>query len=311
MTALVSLDSVAGTDARAPSTTVLEILDGLHQGVSLPLDKAVYRIGSCADTDIILSDAGIAEQHLVLRLAGAQLAVEAVGGEVTLVGPDGRPLLLRKGLGQKLLLPTELRIGHARLRLRDTRPAPVVKSEPGLRLTSRQWAIVAAVLLMALCTLAYAFRDDPASPAYSVPPARSAATSPVAPTVEQAHAWLTQALSDAELAHLQTRINGRQISVEGSYPAALKDRWLGVQQTFDSRFGQHVVLTPKVQATASVAKPRVRFQAVWFGTNPYVIDEHGKRLYPGATLTDNWVLDAIEGDEVRLTRGHERFVFTL
>ncbi|WP_442777753.1 SctD/MshK family protein, partial [Pseudomonas syringae pv. coryli] len=56
---------------------------------------------------------------------------------------------------------------------------------------------------------------------------------------------------------------------------------------------------------------RVRLQAVWFGRNPYVIDEHGKRVYPGAMLADDWTLESIEGDQVRLVRGQERFAFTL
>jgi hypothetical protein len=312
MTALVSLNSETGTVAREASSAVLEILDGLHQGVALALEKAVYRIGTSSETDLILGDPGVAEQHVVLRMAGDQVAVEAVGGEVDIVGPDGSAVALKQGHGQRMRLPLEIRIGNARLRLRDTRPPAPVKPTPVAALTSRHWAVIAAVLLMLICTLAFALRTEPVDPTRFSAAARPAAATPAAaPSVEQAHAWLDQSLRDAELAHLQTRAYGGQISVEGSYPISLKDRWVAIQQSFDSRFGQHVVLTPRVQATAVVAKPRVRFQAVWFGANPYVIDEHGKRLYPGATLQDNWVLESIEGDQVRLVRGHERFAFTL
>lgn len=314
MTALVSLDSVAGplagNQVRAPGATVLEILDGLHQGVSLPLDKAVYRVGHSPDSDLILGDDGIAAQHLLLRVFPDHVAVEALGGDISLASPDGTRQLIGQGHGLKVRLPVELTVGEARMRLRDTRPvAPApVSSGP---VTSKYWAALAALLLMVLCTLAFAFRSEPAAPVSSSAGARAVTLPVAAPTPEQAHAWLDQALQSAELGFLQTRVNGRHISVTGSYPATLKDRWLDVQQGFDSRFGQHMVLTPDVRATATVAKPRTRFQAVWFGANPYVIDEHGKRLYPGATLEDNWVLDSIEGDQVRLTRGHERFVFTL
>lgn len=319
MTALVSLDSasgpLAGAQARAAGGTVLEILDGLHQGVSLSLDKAVYRIGNSPDSDLILGDDGIAARHLVLRILPDQVAVEACGGDVSVATPNGGPQLIHQGHGLKVRLPVELTFGEARLRLRDTRPAVVPAPVSSGSISSRHWsrygAALAAVLLMVLCTLAFAFRSEPAA---RVPPsaqAKAATIPAVDPTPEQAHAWLEESLRAAGLGFLQARVNGRHISVTGSYPATLKDRWLGVQQGFDSRFGQHMVLTPDVQATATVAKPRTRFQAVWFGANPYVIDEHGKRLYPGATLEDNWVLDSIEGDQVRLTRGHERFVFTL
>lgn len=317
MTALVSLDSVAGPLAGAqpdaPGGTVLEILDGLHQGVSLPLGQAVYRIGNSPDSDLILGDDGIAAQHLVLRVLPDQVAVEARGGDVSVATLTGVRQLIAQGHGLKVRLPVELAFGEARLRLRDTRPAVAPVSSGSI--TSRHWsrhcAALVAVLLLVLCTLAFAFRSEPAAPVPPSAEAKAATIPAVDATPEQAHAWLEESLRAAGLGFLQARVNGRHISVTGSYPATLKDRWLGVQQGFDSRFGQHTVLTPDVQATATVAKPRTRFQAVWFGANPYVIDEHGKRLYPGATLEDNWVLDSIEGDQVRLTRGHERFVFTL
>jgi hypothetical protein len=314
MTALVSLDSmpgsVTGDQTRAPGSAVLEILDGLHQGVSLPLEKAVYRVGSAPDTDLVLSDVGIAGQHLILRMSPGHVAVEALGGDVSLTGADGGRLHVKQGHGLNVRLPVEIALGEARLRLRDGRPTAMTAPRPAKGVTSRHWAALAAVLLMVLCTLAFAFRAEPQALTHA-PDTRRAPAAVAPPTAEQAHAWLDQALRDAELSYLHTRLDGRQISVQGSYPATLKPQWLKVQQAFDSRFGQHVVLTPAVQATATVAKPRTRFQAVWFGPSPYVIDEHGKRLYPGATLADNWVLDSIEGDEVRLTRGHERFVFTL
>ncbi len=71
------------------------------------------------------------------------------------------------------------------------------------------------------------------------------------------------------------------------------------------------MLNPRVAVRADAARPRVRFQAVWFGANPYVINDSGKRLYPGAALADNWVLERIENNQVILARGEERFTFTL
>lgn len=315
MTALISLKPASHAATGEGNSAELEILDGLHKGVALALDKAVYRVGTASDTDLILGDAGVAARHLVLRLSGAQVAIEAMGGDVRIVDTNGNATLLQQGHGQRVRMPVELRIGEARLRLRGSQPqadhaaaskSSLTPSAPGRR------AIVLAsllVLLMLSGALAFGMRTEPQAPTQRH--SASHASPMHAPTVEQAHAWLDQSLKDAELSQLQTRAYGGQLTVEGSYPAQLKDRWLEIQQTFDTRFGQHVVLTPRVQALAAVAKPRVRFQAVWFGRNPYVIDEHGKRLYPGASLQDNWVLEGIEGGQVRLVRGHERFAFTL
>lgn len=315
MTALISLKPASRAVAGEVNCAELEILDGLHQGVALTLDKAVYCVGTASDTDLILGDAGVAARHLVLRISGTQVSIEAKGGDVGIVNANGNATLLEQGHGQRMRLPVELRIGEARLRLRSSQPAAgrSTVSQSGLmRSAPARRAVIFASLLTLLMlsgALAFGMRTEPQ--AVTQRHSASHVSPTTAPTVEQAHAWLDQSLKDAELSQLQTRAYGGQLSVEGSYPAQLKDRWLAIQQTFDSRFGQHVVLTPKVQALAAVAKPRVRFQAVWFGRNPYVIDEHGKRLYPGASLQDNWVLEGIEGDQVRLVRGHERFAFTL
>lgn len=315
MTALISLKPASRAVTGEVKCAELEILDGLHKGVSLTLNKAVYRVGTASDTDLILGDAGVAARHLVLRISSAQLSIEATGGDVGIVDANGNASLLEQGHGQHVRLPVELRIGEARLRLRSNQPPAdqLIADKPAFiaTLPARRAAILMSLLalLMLSGALAFGMRAEPQVPTPRV--AASQTLPAIAPTVEQARAWLDQSLKDAELSQLQTRAYGGQLSVEGSYPAQLKDRWLVIQQNFDTRFGQHVVLTPRVHALTAVAKPRVRFQAVWFGRNPYVIDEHGKRLYPGASLQDNWVLEGIEGDQVRLVRGHERFAFTL
>jgi hypothetical protein len=55
----------------------------------------------------------------------------------------------------------------------------------------------------------------------------------------------------------------------------------------------------------------VHFQAVWLGPQPYVINERGRRLYPGAGLDDGWVLQRIENDRVVLVRDGRQFELTL
>jgi len=167
-------------------------------------------------------------------------------------------------------------------------------------------------LLLVTCATAFAFRAPPEAVSHRGAVGMPAAPANVsAPTLAEARTWLDQALRDARLGQLRVHEQDGQLSVVGSYPADLKSNWLKVQRDFDSRFGQRIVLTPNVQVSAAVATPRVRLQAVWFGRNPYVIDEHGKRVYPGAILADDWTLESIEGDQVRLVRGQERFAFTL
>lgn len=293
---------------------MLTITHGLHQGVCLSLDRSVYIVGSAATADLLLSDAGIAERHMALRFADGQVAVEAIGGDVVAFGAHAREIRIPAGKGHRARLPLDIRIGEARLTLssatdRLQTPAPA-RAAPGWQ-RKPQWII--ALLLMFLCVGAFAFRGEAVSPlsltdkqALSAPePRRSLASA------ADAKAWLDQQLAAAELRQVKVSEVDGQLSVQGTYDPAQKGQWRSVQQAFDSRFGQQVVMHPDVVARTEIAKPRVRFQAVWFGTNPYVINDSGKRLYPGAALADDWTLHSIENNQVILARGEERFTFTL
>ncbi|WP_122258435.1 FHA domain-containing protein [Pseudomonas syringae] len=311
MTALISLSGTPDASVQESGVARLEILHGLHQGVSLLLDNPVYVIGSAAPADLVLGDADVAEQHVRLRFSVEHVAIEALGGDVTVFDSLGQRRVVNVGHGQRISLPVELLVGQSRLCLLSTRSARAIPAVS--RLVLLKWPALAALLLLVTCATAFAFRAPAESVRYSIADSVPGSSVPGknAPTLSQARSWLEGALQDARLTQLRIEEQGGQLSVEGAFSAAQKSSWLQIQQAFDTRFGQHIVLTPNVQASAALAAPRVRFQAVWFGRNPYVIDEHGKRVYPGALLPDNWRLESIEGNQVRLVRGDERFAFTL
>ncbi|NMX77194.1 hypothetical protein HBO23_29960 [Pseudomonas sp. WS 5532] len=294
MTALISLGPVAATGA--PTLTVTA---GLHQGSSLVLDQPVYTIGADLAADLVLSDPGIAGLHLRLRFEGGHVAVEALGGEVLVAGTVRIP----RGNGHRARLPLQLRIGTAGVSL-----ALPEEAEQPSRAPRRLTPWIVALGLLFICAGALAFRSDP-------PLAQAAAVVDVPaikqPSREQAKAWLEQQLQAARLDAVSVTNSNGQLSAEGSLEQSQKPQWLALQQAFDQRYGQQIVLNPRVAARADAASPRVRFQAVWFGAHPYVINDSGKRLYPGAALADNWVLERIENNQVILARGDERFTFTL
>jgi hypothetical protein len=314
MTALISLTSMPGSSASGQSIPVLTITHGLHQGVCLSLDRSVYIVGSAATADLLLGDAGIAERHMVLRFLNGQVAVEAVGSDVVVFGPNAREIRIPMGKGHRARLPLDIQVGEARLTLSGTTD-PAQPSTPARAtatpgwLRKPQWII--ALLLMFLCVGAFAFRGEAVSPLAVADKQASPAPRRQAATAVEAKAWLDQQLAAADLKQVKVSEVDGQLSVQGSYDPAQKGQWRSVQQAFDSRFGQQVVLHPDVAARTEIAKPRVRFQAVWFGANPYVINDSGKRLYPGAALADDWTLESIQNNQVILARGEERFTFTL
>ena len=304
MTVLTSPNTVAAQPSAA--RPLLTVTQGLHQGGRIRLDGTVYTVGSTAEADFILNDPGIAPRHLVLRLEGDRVAVEALGGDVRVDDGRGRSTLVPAGSGYRAELPLGLTLGEARLSVQPARPVPVQAAPQ--RLGRVQWLI--ALGLMGLCAVAFAMRDE--SPRSRVATAAAAMpATPVAPSPATALAWLQAEAHNAGLTSVAFSQAGGQLVASGHTDPSQQARWDALRQGFDARYGRHVMLKSTVLSRAEVARPRVHFQAVWFGAQPYVINEGGKRLYPGASVGDGWSLDRIEEDQVVLARGDERFTLTL
>ncbi|MCE8033366.1 FHA domain-containing protein [Halomonas sp. MCCC 1A11057] len=92
--------------------STLEVRSGFHCGVAVPLERSVCRLGSAASSDVMLSDDGIAAEHVILRFHGRMVAIEAVGGTAE---ANGKPLA--QGTGWRTPLPVTLTIGEATLTL--------------------------------------------------------------------------------------------------------------------------------------------------------------------------------------------------
>ncbi|MFC6340078.1 hypothetical protein GIR22_02545 [Pseudomonas sp. CCM 7891] len=312
MTALTFFAAIPTAAATGKGLPVLGITRGLHQGGCLPLDKPIYILGCAENADLLLSDAGIAERHMALRFTDGQVAVEAIGGDVFVCGPRGREILIPAGKGHRAHLPVGIRIGEACLTLhRDTACLEPIAAPARASAWQRKPRWIIALLLMFLCVGAFAFRGEPQALNTADKAAALAVPHESTQTVVQARAWLEQQLARSGLHQIKVSEVDGQLSAHGSYGPTQKSQWLGLQQAFDSHFGQQVMLLPGVVARNEIAKPRVRFQAVWFGDNPYVINDNGERLFPGAALADNWILERIENHEVILARGEERFTLTL
>lgn len=269
----------------------------------------MYILGSAASADLILSDAGIAERHMVLRFAEGRVAIEALGGDVFVFSAHGRQTRIPMGNGHRARLPVDIGIGDARLRLGSGVSAPAPAAAPSGWRSRLHWLI--ALILMCLCVGAFAFRGEPVAPTALAVSAPAPVVLPPSSTPAQAHLWVEQQLLAADLKGIRVSEAGGQLIAEGAYDPTQKSRWIALQQAYDQQFGQQVMLQANVSARSEIAKPRVRFQAVWFGANPYVINDSGKRLYPGAALSDGWMLERIENNEVILARGDERFTLTL
>lgn len=306
MTAMASIPS--GIDHH--HTPTLNVLEGVHQGVSLPLDMATCSIGAGQQSDLVLGDAGVAELHVTLRLTARHVSVEALGGDVRVTTAKGRSVAVEQGSGYRAQLPLELSIGEARLKLEAPARANEAASTPAWNSTL-QW--VMAILFMTLGAGALAVLREDAAPLQAHLAVESAPTTPAAqrPSLEQVRDELERDARAAGLDALDIRPQGGQLRVQGSLTAEQHQRWAALQRAFDVRHGRHVPLHSDISLREPFKRPEVRFQAVWFGDNPYVIDATGGHLYPGAALEGGWTLQSIDADRVVLGRGDERFAFTL
>lgn len=288
--------------ASRPFFPKLDVLTGPHAGVTVDLESVVCRIGADVHCDIVLSDPRIQPFHLTLQLDERHLAIEASGGDV-MIGDR----LLPHGHGCRCRLPVELSIGETSLRL----AYPTGAARPWLADQRLRAALLLSLLLTVIGLWWW-----PASPA----PAPLAATDGVA-TPALAAAGINDPA--ARLGQLRDRLDSvglhalsitpheNALSVSGSVDDAQRLRWIDVQQWYDRTWGNQPWLRNEVALVPAPRAPRVHFQAVWLGPQPYVINERGRRLYPGAALDDGWVLQRIENGRVVLVRNGKEFELTL
>src|SRR5690606_1425795 len=82
---------------------------------------------------------------------------------------------------------------------------------------------------------------------------------------------LRQHLADAGLDDLAVTESDRHLSVSGMVSEDGLATWTDVQRWFDGSYGGRYVLSSRVTTAAPAGVPEFSFQAVWFGTRPYVI----------------------------------------
>lgn len=311
----MSLHGSSSPSATALSTAVamttsapvsLAVLSGLHHGVCAPIDSDVCMIGSSRNCDIVLSDEGIAEEHLQLRFYGRQVAINAIGGPVAVQGrPD-----VERGFGCRTQLPVTLGVGGAQIR---------IGLDGSRNLMTKRWApqvaIVAVALIMTPFVAVQAGISGLLPQKVAAPDDRlivgTVPTHREIPSDDEVIDSLTKQLAQAELDSLALNADGRRIQVTGQLAPEKMETWRGVQRWFDTAYGGRYVLTSSVAVAVVTAAPKFAFQAVFFGENPYVVDARGERRYPGAALQDGWMLKSIENGQILVMRGEQEFRLTL
>lgn len=277
----------------------LSVLDGLHKGVTAPIDGDACTIGSGSDCDVVLADARIEADHLRLRFHGRHVAVDAHGGDVVVEGRQ----TVRRGHGFRTALPVTLAVGGARIALR----------REGASRDSRRAIAGLGVALLAATALLIATQSGGFGVADRARDNAAATSQPASAPVAEAGDAAESLRQRVAAASLPIQIAGkdRHLAASGSITEDQRPAWTEVQRWFDGRFGGRHVLSSTVTTSAAAAAPEFALQAVWFGQNPYVVDARGERRYPGAALQGGWTLKSIEPDGIIVIRDGQEFRLTL
>ncbi len=291
---------------RNPAAPVtLDVLKGVHSGVSLPLETGAYLIGSGADCDLMLSDRDVSAHHMRLQFAGSDVMVEAIGADLV-VDDTTVPV----GHGLQVSTPVTVTLGSASLSLsRPVREAAGRKAEKSSRAS---WMLggVAVFSLLTIAAVQAGVADGDHRLSMTGLDEKTITTGTVASTSspQDVSAALAARLHETGLSDLKVEVDGTRFSVSGAVDDEARKSWGEVQAWFDRSYGTNYVLTSLVGEAAPTTAPKFNLQAIWFGETPYAISADGARLYKGAALEDGWYIKDIRDGSLTAARQGEEFV---
>lgn len=311
---MATRQSLPERDRRSPLD--LHVVAGLHTGARCTIPMSGSWIGASDDDDVLLADEGVQARHVSVRVYGARVAVEAAGGDVEINGA-----LLRQGTGLHTRLPVTLSIGTARVAFASRQnDKPVVRLfKPFMNIRSVA-GVTTVALVIGFCgmfdagsAVASMFRF---TPSHAVSGSDGAvdrdSTTPEIDRPDAVEA-LRQHVAAAGLDSIEVApgTDVSDIRARGTFAPDAKEQWTSVQRWFDSHYGRRFVLVNSVAPGRAPKSPDIRFDAVWLGQHPYVVDADGQRHYPGSNVGHGWWLKSIDTKRVVLRRGDRTFELSL
>ncbi|MGO3124133.1 MAG: SctD/MshK family protein [Advenella sp.] len=281
----------------------LFVLSGIHEGATVSLGATHnHHIGSSLDGDIVLRDQGIAASHVTL---GLESGVVRLASHADHVQVDGR-MALPAGHVCESSLPVSFSIGAVHMKIAYAKEDEKNRCKwPSLR--NKTLLPAAAVLTCALLYLMLYIPEVASGPTTqtNLADARKVAQQVPLDVVRQ---QLATQLNASGLGHLNVQTSTGRVQVSGELPLNATEQWREVQMWFDRTHGVHYLLQSNLtQAHA----PQVVIKAIWLGNAPYVIDGKGARCYPGAIMSDGWVLEKIGMNELVLAKNGRQHILRL
>nr|WP_244978864.1 hypothetical protein [Bradyrhizobium pachyrhizi] len=258
-------------------------------------------IGSSLDADLIFVEQGLEPHHLRVTPHSNSIEIEALASDVRVEGHDtilpNEPIVVP--------LPVVLHAGEMSIRW------SIEGLEKAASIDRRRVSLAGLALVVisfaAVGTISTSFvRTDTASVPTPLPPAADVApklalSAPDAPATDTTAELLQEEVDRAGLVGIKVGSAPGVVTADGSVTPVALATWQNIQQRFDRDSNGAYTLINAVVVKDEKTPSAVGIQAVWRGSDPYIVIA-GQKYFVGALLSNGWTVNGIEEGRVLLSR---------
>ena len=287
----------------------LFVLNGELRGVSVPLGKGTFRVGSSNDCDVILLSNENDESEVSFTFSDDE--------ELFLTDPVGDIRVGRKTLnsGKRLIVKSGIpvMIGDTKLMVAESVDAADRAEEFQVRRFKQIAWVASLVFVIGIATTYGSFSNRGAVVAKPIPIAeQSSAQSNAVDFVAAANATQNE-LNSGNLSHISAFADTAvgTVKVRGRLRESEQNRWREVSTWFDAKYGGSIMLDVDLNTVADAVTLPFTVNAVWMGEKSRLTLHDGSQRYTGELLPGGWKLEKISSDRITISKSGESLVVPL
>ncbi|QIG97835.1 MULTISPECIES: SctD/MshK family protein [Bradyrhizobium] len=279
-----------------------EVLSGLYAGLRGKAAIGASLIGSGLDADLIFFEQGLEPRHLRITPHTNSIEIEALAANIRLDGRENMP----PGERVSVPLPAVVHVGAMSIRW-STQDL----QQGGSSNRSFIWIVVLSLVLLSSMAIGavspiFAPDDSAVTPSTDASSVADIAAKPAinrldAKAADATAELLRQEVERGGLLNIKVGSGHGVVTAEGTVTPALGAKWQEIQQWFDHQTNGTPALVNAVTVKDEKAPPSISVQAVWRGSERYLLIG-GQKYFVGALLSNGWTVDRIEDGRVLLSR---------
>ncbi|MGY3146163.1 type III secretion protein D [Bradyrhizobium sp. USDA 3397] len=284
-----------------PNCLYFEVLSGCYSGLTSKVRGGSCLIGSSLDADLIFVEQGLEPRHLRVTPHSNSIEIEALARDVRIEGHEtvlaNEPIVVP--------LPVVLHAGAMSIRwtIEDNKQAGSINRRriplavlTFVLISSAAVGAVSSNFVQTDTTVA----SSRSSPATDIAP-KLALSAPDALATDAAAERLQEEVDRAGLVSIKVGSGAGVVTADGTVTPASLATWRDVQQRFDQNSNGAYTLVNAVAIKVEKTPPAIEVQAVWRGSEPYIVIA-GQKYFVGALLSNGWTVCGIEEGRVLLSR---------